>query len=101
MFLFPDRRTEREQLEFVSSLHREIGSREERATALSSELERCEAELRDKDRALTQATSRVRELESGEYGLPEAVAEIKELRRQVRLRENRSIEGLRESNIRL
>ncbi|KAI0241044.1 CEP209_CC5 domain-containing protein, partial [Lamellibrachia satsuma] len=55
--------------------------------------EEAERDARSKDRQLSEALDKMRKYEEGIYGLPEAVAEIKELKMQISM-QDRHIEGL-------
>uniref|UniRef100_A0AAR2KXK7 Centrosomal protein 290 n=1 Tax=Pygocentrus nattereri TaxID=42514 RepID=A0AAR2KXK7_PYGNA len=64
-----------------------LAQQAERATHLA------EADARDKDKELSESLSRIRFYESGTDGLEAAIAEIKEVKTQVRIRD-REIEGM-------
>ncbi|KAK2177678.1 hypothetical protein NP493_585g00000 [Ridgeia piscesae] len=49
--------------------------------------EEAERDARSKDRQLSEVLEKMQKYEEGIYGLPEAVAEIKELKMQVNMRE--------------
>ncbi|NWT13143.1 CE290 protein, partial [Vireo altiloquus] len=66
---------------------------EERTTEAEKSAELAEAHAREKDRELVETLKRMRDYELGIYGLEEAVAEIKDLRKQVKIREH-EIESL-------
>ncbi|NXE33117.1 CE290 protein, partial [Ptilorrhoa leucosticta] len=66
---------------------------EERTTEAEKSAELAEAHAREKDKELVDTLKRMRDYELGIYGLEEAVAEIKDLRKQVKIREH-EIESL-------
>ncbi|NXM22978.1 CE290 protein, partial [Ploceus nigricollis] len=66
---------------------------EERTMEAEKSAELAEAHAREKDKELVETLKRMRDYELGIYGLEEAVAEIKDLRKQVKIRE-REIESL-------
>ncbi|KAM7022546.1 centrosomal protein of 290 kDa [Passerculus sandwichensis] len=66
---------------------------EERTMEAEKSAELAEAHAREKDKELVDTLKRMRDYELGIYGLEEAVAEIKDLRKQVKIREH-EIESL-------
>ncbi|NXH84352.1 CE290 protein, partial [Edolisoma coerulescens] len=66
---------------------------EERTMEAEKSAELAEAHAREKDKELVETLKRMRDYELGIYGLEEAVAEIKDLRKQVKIREH-EIEAL-------
>ncbi|NWU30643.1 CE290 protein, partial [Dyaphorophyia castanea] len=66
---------------------------EERTMEAEKSAELAEAHAREKDKELVETLKRMRDYELGIYGLEEAVAEIKDLRKQVKIREH-EIESL-------
>ncbi|XP_041265814.1 centrosomal protein of 290 kDa isoform X3 [Onychostruthus taczanowskii] len=66
---------------------------EERTMEAEKSAELAEAHAREKDQELVETLKRMRDYELGIYGLEEAVAEIKDLRKQVKIREH-EIESL-------
>ncbi|NXC54225.1 CE290 protein, partial [Aleadryas rufinucha] len=66
---------------------------EERTMEAEKSAELAEAHAREKDKELVETLKRMRDYELGMYGLEEAVAEIKDLRKQVKIREH-EIESL-------
>lgn len=66
---------------------------EERTMEAEKSAELAEAHAREKDKELVETLKRMRDYELGIYGLEEAVAEIKGLRKQVKIREH-EIESL-------
>nr|XP_039270892.1 centrosomal protein of 290 kDa-like isoform X2 [Styela clava] len=57
-----------------------------------------EGEARDKDQKLNAALKRIDDIESGEYGLSEAVHEIKECKNQIKVRDQNIEELIRQVN---
>ncbi|KAL9854161.1 LOW QUALITY PROTEIN: centrosomal protein of 290 kDa [Geothlypis trichas] len=66
---------------------------EERTMEAEKSAELAEAHAREKDKELVETLKRMRDYELGIYGLEEAVAEIRDLRKQVKIREH-EIESL-------
>ncbi|XP_027510028.1 centrosomal protein of 290 kDa isoform X7 [Corapipo altera] len=66
---------------------------EERTMEAEKSAELAEADAREKDKELVETLKRMRDYELGIYGLEEAVAEIKDLKKQVKIREH-EIESL-------
>ncbi|KAJ7410332.1 Centrosomal protein of 290 kDa [Willisornis vidua] len=66
---------------------------EERTLEAEKSAELAEADAREKDKELVETLKRMRDYELGIYGLEEAVAEIKSLKKQVKIREH-EIESL-------
>ncbi|NWU11974.1 CE290 protein, partial [Cephalopterus ornatus] len=66
---------------------------EERTMEAEKSAELAEADAREKDRELVETLKRMRDYELGIYGLEEAVVEIKDLKKQVKIREH-EIESL-------
>uniref|UniRef100_A0A8C3QVZ1 Centrosomal protein 290 n=1 Tax=Cyanoderma ruficeps TaxID=181631 RepID=A0A8C3QVZ1_9PASS len=66
---------------------------EERTVEAEKSAELAEAHAREKDKELVETLKRMRDYELGIYGLEEAVTEIKDLRKQVKIREH-EIESL-------
>uniref|UniRef100_A0A8U8CFX6 Uncharacterized protein n=1 Tax=Geospiza parvula TaxID=87175 RepID=A0A8U8CFX6_GEOPR len=66
---------------------------EDRTMEAEKSAELAEAHAREKDKELVETLKRMRDYELGIYGLEEAVAEIKDLRKQVKIREH-EIESL-------
>ncbi|XP_064511569.1 centrosomal protein of 290 kDa isoform X3 [Pseudopipra pipra] len=66
---------------------------EERTAEAEKSAELAEADAREKDKELVETLKRMRDYELGIYGLEEAVAEIKDLKKQVKIREH-EIESL-------
>ncbi|NXN25676.1 CE290 protein, partial [Nycticryphes semicollaris] len=61
---------------------------EERTKEAEKSAELAEADAREKDKELVDALKRMRDYELGIYGLEEAVAEIKDLKKQIKIRDH-------------
>ncbi|XP_033101363.1 centrosomal protein of 290 kDa-like isoform X2 [Anneissia japonica] len=70
-----------------------LRTQEDEVKSADDRTRHAEQDAREKDQQLNEALARMREYESGEYGLAEAVQEIKECKRQISVRD-RNIEEL-------
>ncbi|XP_040518226.1 LOW QUALITY PROTEIN: centrosomal protein of 290 kDa isoform X1 [Gallus gallus] len=61
---------------------------EERAKEAEKSAELAEADAREKDKELVETLKRMKNYELGVYGLEEAVAEIKDLKKQIKIRDH-------------
>ncbi|NWX11010.1 CE290 protein, partial [Caloenas nicobarica] len=61
---------------------------EERTKEAEKSAELAEADAREKDKELVEALKRMRDYEQGIYGLEEAVAEITDLKKQIKIRDH-------------
>ncbi|NXC37868.1 CE290 protein, partial [Penelope pileata] len=61
---------------------------EERTKEAEKSAELAEADAREKDKELVEALKRMKDYEQGVYGLEEAVAEIKDLEKQIKIRDH-------------
>ncbi|XP_053798119.1 centrosomal protein of 290 kDa isoform X6 [Vidua chalybeata] len=77
----------------IGDMQEKLKMLEERTMEAEKSAELAEAHARDKDKELVETLKRMRDYELGIYGLEEAVAEIKDLRKQVKIREH-EIESL-------
>ncbi|XP_041569302.2 centrosomal protein of 290 kDa isoform X3 [Taeniopygia guttata] len=77
----------------IGDMQEKLKMLEERTVEAEKSAELAEAHARDKDKELVETLKRMRDYELGIYGLEEAVAEIKDLRKQVKIREH-EIESL-------
>ncbi|NXO10570.1 CE290 protein, partial [Oriolus oriolus] len=77
----------------IGDMQEKLKMLEERTVEAEKSAELAEAHAREKDKELVETLKRMRDYELGIYGLEEAVAEIKDLRKQVKIRE-REIESL-------
>ncbi|KAL7885493.1 hypothetical protein AOLI_G00057880 [Acnodon oligacanthus] len=77
----------------IEELNARLQAAERRAQQAERTTHLAEADARDKDKELSESLSRIRLYESGTDGLEAAIAEIKEVKTQVRIRD-REIEGM-------
>ncbi|RLW06406.1 hypothetical protein DV515_00004568 [Chloebia gouldiae] len=77
----------------IGDMQEKLKMLEERTLEAEKSAELAETHARDKDKELVETLKRMRDYELGIYGLEEAVAEIKDLRKQVKIREH-EIESL-------
>ncbi|CAN9498923.1 unnamed protein product [Ophioblennius macclurei] len=71
----------------VENLKSKLEAAERKAAEAERAVKLAEAHAEDKDKALLEATNRLSQYESGTYGLKAAVAEIKECKSQIMLRD--------------
>ncbi|XP_031963125.1 centrosomal protein of 290 kDa isoform X1 [Corvus moneduloides] len=72
----------------IGDMQEKLKMLEERTLEAEKSAELAEAHAREKDKELVETLKRMRDYELGIYGLEEAVAEIKDLRKQVKIREH-------------
>ncbi|NXD90841.1 CE290 protein, partial [Chaetorhynchus papuensis] len=77
----------------IGDMQEKLKMLEERTVEAEKSAELAESHAREKDKELAETLKRMRDYELGIYGLEEAVAEIKDLRKQVKIREH-EIESL-------
>uniref|UniRef100_A0A8C3QVX2 Centrosomal protein 290 n=1 Tax=Cyanoderma ruficeps TaxID=181631 RepID=A0A8C3QVX2_9PASS len=77
----------------IGDMQEKLKMLEERTVEAEKSAELAEAHAREKDKELVETLKRMRDYELGIYGLEEAVTEIKDLRKQVKIREH-EIESL-------
>lgn len=77
----------------VKSLQGTVRKLEDKLERRSKQLSHVEKEAEEKSRTLTSIMGRMSLYESGQYGLSEAVAEIKDLKTQIRIRD-KQVEGV-------
>ncbi|NWV42342.1 CE290 protein, partial [Grantiella picta] len=77
----------------IGDMQEKLKMLEERTMEAEKSAELAESHAREKDKELVETLKRMRDYEQGIYGLEEAVAEIRDLRKQVKIRE-REIESL-------
>jgi centrosomal protein CEP290 len=83
----------------VRSLQSKVQRLEEKLERKSKQLESVEHEAEMKSKELTSLLSRMHAYESGQYGLPEAVAEIKDLKLQIKIRDKQIESVTQEINL--
>ncbi|XP_053396760.1 centrosomal protein of 290 kDa-like [Mercenaria mercenaria] len=83
---------ERQQL-IIRELKEKLKGEQERNKNADRDIKLAEQDASEKDKELNDALERMRQYEAGEYGLAEAVAEIKDGKKQVKVRD-RQIEEL-------
>ncbi|XP_071826754.1 centrosomal protein of 290 kDa-like isoform X2 [Apostichopus japonicus] len=71
----------------VKQLKEAMKEQEREAKAAEERTQRADADAREKDRELNEALNRMREYEMGEYGLSDAVQEIKECKKKISQRD--------------
>nr|XP_009934536.1 PREDICTED: centrosomal protein of 290 kDa [Opisthocomus hoazin] len=81
------------QQNWIGEMQEKLKMLEERAKEAEKSAELAEADAREKDKELVDALKRMRDYELGTYGLEEAVAEIKDFKKQIKIRD-REIETL-------
>ncbi|XP_039917412.1 centrosomal protein of 290 kDa isoform X3 [Hirundo rustica] len=77
----------------IGDMQEKLKMLEERTMEAEKSAELAEAHAKEKDKELVETLKRMRDYELGIYGLEDAVAEIKDLRKQVKIREH-EIESL-------
>ncbi|XP_030069982.1 centrosomal protein of 290 kDa [Microcaecilia unicolor] len=77
----------------ITELQAMLQLQEQRSKEFERVAELAEGDAREKDKELVEAVRRMREYEMGIYGLEEAVAEIKDLKLHIKVRDH-EIEGL-------
>lgn len=77
----------------LNTLQNDIRSRDEQLLEMESRMQSAESDAREKDKQLNELLERMSQYERGVFGLPEAVTEIKLLKRQICERD-RNIEEL-------
>ncbi|CAG2062449.1 unnamed protein product, partial [Timema podura] len=82
----------------ASQLKAVLQQTEERVRLLEGKLKDAEEDAQAKAQEMTEMIVKLREYESGEYGLMEAVDEIKQLRKQRQLRDRQIEELIQSSN---
>ncbi|MBN3288056.1 CE290 protein, partial [Polyodon spathula] len=77
----------------IGEIQTKLQVAEKRALEAERVADLAESDARDKDKELSEALARMRAYEAGEYGLENAVAEIKECKTQIKIRDH-EIEAL-------
>ncbi|XP_062440904.1 centrosomal protein of 290 kDa isoform X2 [Rhea pennata] len=72
----------------IGEMQEKLKLLEERTKEAEKSAELAEADAREKDKELIEALKRMRDYELGIYGLEEAVAEIKDLKKQTKIRDH-------------
>ncbi|XP_010217467.1 PREDICTED: centrosomal protein of 290 kDa [Tinamus guttatus] len=72
----------------IGEMQEKLKLLEERTKEAEKSAELAEADAREKDKELIEALKRMRDYEMGIYGLEEAVAEIKDLKKQTKIRDH-------------
>ncbi|NXK71568.1 CE290 protein, partial [Amazona guildingii] len=82
----------------VGEMQEKLKMLEERTKEAEKSAELAEADAREKDKELVETLKRMRDYELGIYGLEEAVAEINDLKKQVRIRDHEIETLIKEGN---
>uniref|UniRef100_A0A8C3RQV6 Centrosomal protein 290 n=1 Tax=Chelydra serpentina TaxID=8475 RepID=A0A8C3RQV6_CHESE len=77
----------------IGEIQKKLQLLEQRTTEAERVAELAESDAREKDKELIEALKQMRDYETGIYGLEEAVAEIKDLKKQIKIRDHET-EGL-------
>ncbi|XP_074868278.1 centrosomal protein of 290 kDa [Carettochelys insculpta] len=77
----------------IGEIQEKLQLLEERTKEAERAAELAESDAREKDKELIEALKRMRDYEMGIYGLEDAVAEIKDLKKQIKIRDHET-EGL-------
>ncbi|XP_010116139.1 PREDICTED: centrosomal protein of 290 kDa-like, partial [Chlamydotis macqueenii] len=72
----------------IGDMQEKLKMLEERTKEAEKSAELAEADAREKDKELVETLKRMRDYELGIYGLEEAVAEIKDLKKQIKIRDH-------------
>uniref|UniRef100_A0A8C3J761 Centrosomal protein 290 n=1 Tax=Calidris pygmaea TaxID=425635 RepID=A0A8C3J761_9CHAR len=72
----------------IGDMQEKLKILEERTKEAEKSAELAEADAREKDKELVEALKRMRDYELGIYGLEEAVAEINDLKKQIKIRDH-------------
>ncbi|KFV81118.1 Centrosomal protein of 290 kDa, partial [Struthio camelus australis] len=72
----------------IGEMQEKLKLLEERTKEAEKSAELAEADAREKDKELIEALKRMRDYELGIYGLEEALAEIKDLKKQIKIRDH-------------
>ncbi|NWH75873.1 CE290 protein, partial [Piaya cayana] len=77
------------QQNWIGDMQEKLKVLEERTKEAEKSAELAEADAREKDKELAEALKRMKLYELGVYGLEEAVAEIKDLKKEIKIRDNK------------
>ncbi|CAH1800117.1 unnamed protein product [Owenia fusiformis] len=86
------------QTQRIVQLNSTLKMNEEQLKDAEERMIQAEQDAKDKDKALSEALERMRQYEEGEYGLSDAVAEIKDGKLQVQIRDRQIVELTQHSN---
>ncbi|KAM6146478.1 centrosomal protein of 290 kDa isoform 6-T6 [Phoenicopterus ruber ruber] len=86
------------QQNWIGDMQEKLKMLEERTKEAEKSAELAEADAREKDKELVEALKRMRDYELGIYGLEEAVAEIKDLKKQIKIRDHEIETLIKEAN---
>ncbi|NXL60734.1 CE290 protein, partial [Chordeiles acutipennis] len=76
------------QQNWIGDMQEKLKILEERTKEAEKSAELAEADAKEKDKELVEALKRMRDYELGIYGLEEAVTEIKDLKKQIKIRDH-------------
>ncbi|XP_053922436.1 centrosomal protein of 290 kDa isoform X2 [Cuculus canorus] len=82
----------------IGDVQEKLKMLEERTKEAEKSAELAEADAREKDKQLVEALKRMKLYELGVYGLEEAVAEIKDLEKEIKIRDNKIETLIKEVN---
>ncbi|XP_065525850.1 centrosomal protein of 290 kDa isoform X2 [Lathamus discolor] len=82
----------------IGEMQEKLKMLEERTKEAEKSAELAEADAREKDKELVETLKRMRDYELGIYGLEEAVAEINDLKKQIRIRDHEIETLIKEGN---
>ncbi|KAM9579223.1 centrosomal protein of 290 kDa [Guaruba guarouba] len=82
----------------IGEMQEKLKMLEERTKEAEKSAELAEADAREKDKELVETLKRMRDYELGIYGLEEAVAEINDLKKQIRIRDHEIEALIKEGN---
>ncbi|NXF54910.1 CE290 protein, partial [Oceanites oceanicus] len=97
MFFFPGHSSLAQQ-NSIGDMQEKLKMLEERSKEAEKSAELAEADAREKDKELVEALKRMRDYELGIYGLEEAVAEIKGLKKQIKIQDHEIETLIKEAN---
>ncbi|KAM9205510.1 centrosomal protein of 290 kDa [Mergus octosetaceus] len=82
----------------LGEMQEKLNLLEERTKEAEKSAELAEADAKEKDKELVEALKRMKDYELGIYGLEEAVAEIKDLKKQIKIRDHEIETLIKEAN---
>ncbi|XP_010010899.1 PREDICTED: centrosomal protein of 290 kDa-like, partial [Nestor notabilis] len=86
------------QQNHIGEMQEKLKMLEEKTKEAEKSAELAEADAREKDKELVETLKRMRDYELGVYGLEEAVAEINDLKKQIRIRDHEIETLIKEGN---